>query len=266
MRLGKDASRCFSLCARAEPGPRLHSRLSEEKSAVPDCGGSQTRARERNHANGGVTWLRSHLGNLPVTFPKSPFVRPRRLCQFGNVAPKPVPRCGRACVMRCRKRTRTQPRPDDNLVRSVAPAYDRCRSVRRDEPCRARNSRRACSRRVPTRIDPVGLGIHRSPSRRFRLRLAASTARPLGFLLSRAFLGSVMLPFAALAAIAWLWLQPAFERCVELRAGWILARYALRRPGSTVARVRAPTPGRGRACPGTSPRGSRAPWRGAARR
>ena len=46
------------------------------------------------------------------------------------------------------------------------------------------------------------------------------------YLLSRAFLGSVLLPFFALAAITWLWLQPALERCAELRVDWILEMYA----------------------------------------
>ena len=53
--------------------------------------------------------------------------------------------------------------------------------------------------------------------------------RPLAalrYLLSRAFLGSVMIPFAALATITWLWLQPALERCAEFRADWILQMYA----------------------------------------
>ena len=48
----------------------------------------------------------------------------------------------------------------------------------------------------------------------------------LRYLLSRAFLGSVLIPFGALAAITWYWLQPALERCAELRADWILQMFA----------------------------------------
>ena len=58
--------------------------------------------------------------------------------------------------------------------------------------------------------------------------------RPLAalrYLLSRAFLGSVMIPFAALATITWLWLQPPLERCAVLGLDWILLMYA-RNPGS----------------------------------
>ena len=46
------------------------------------------------------------------------------------------------------------------------------------------------------------------------------------YLASLAFLGSVMIPFTVLATISWLWLQPSLERCVELRADWVLQMYA----------------------------------------
>ena len=42
------------------------------------------------------------------------------------------------------------------------------------------------------------------------------------YLVSRAFLWSILLPFRAVATVTWLWFQPALERCVELRADWIL--------------------------------------------
>ena len=35
-----------------------------------------------------------------------------------------------------------------------------------------------------------------------------------------------MLPFAALATVTWLWLQPPLERCSELRLDWILQMFA----------------------------------------
>ena len=53
--------------------------------------------------------------------------------------------------------------------------------------------------------------------------------RPLAalrYLLSRAFLASVMLPFATLSTVTWLWLQPALERCAVLGLDWILQMYA----------------------------------------
>ena len=53
--------------------------------------------------------------------------------------------------------------------------------------------------------------------------------RPLAalkYLLSLTFLGSVLVPFGALAALSWLYLQPALERCAEFRADWILQMYA----------------------------------------
>ena len=46
------------------------------------------------------------------------------------------------------------------------------------------------------------------------------------YLLSLAFLGSVIVPFGTLAALSWLYLQPALERCAEFRADWILQMYA----------------------------------------
>jgi len=48
--------------------------------------------------------------------------------------------------------------------------------------------------------------------------------RPLGalkYLISVPFLGSVVLPFGAVATLTWTYLQPALERCVNLEAGWI---------------------------------------------
>lgn len=48
----------------------------------------------------------------------------------------------------------------------------------------------------------------------------------LRYLLSRAYLGSVLIPFGVLAAVTWLWLQPSLERCAELRADWILQMFA----------------------------------------
>lgn len=48
----------------------------------------------------------------------------------------------------------------------------------------------------------------------------------LRWLSSRAFLGSIIIPFGALATIAWYFLQPALERCAELEAGWILQLFA----------------------------------------
>lgn len=48
----------------------------------------------------------------------------------------------------------------------------------------------------------------------------------LKYLVSRAFLGSLVIPFGALAAITWYLLQPALERCVVLEAGWILQLFA----------------------------------------
>ena len=46
------------------------------------------------------------------------------------------------------------------------------------------------------------------------------------YLVSRAYLWSIVVPFGALATFTWVWLQPALERCVELRADWILQMYA----------------------------------------
>ena len=48
----------------------------------------------------------------------------------------------------------------------------------------------------------------------------------LKYLVSLAFLGSVLIPFGVLAAVSWLYLQPALERCIEFRADWILQMYA----------------------------------------
>ncbi len=53
--------------------------------------------------------------------------------------------------------------------------------------------------------------------------------RPLAalkFLASLSFLGSVMVPFGALAIVTWTYLQPALERCAEIQADWILQMYA----------------------------------------
>jgi sterol desaturase/sphingolipid hydroxylase (fatty acid hydroxylase superfamily) len=53
--------------------------------------------------------------------------------------------------------------------------------------------------------------------------------RPLAalkFFASVAFLGSVMIPFGALAIVTWTYLQPALERCAQLQADWILQIYA----------------------------------------
>ena len=46
------------------------------------------------------------------------------------------------------------------------------------------------------------------------------------YLVSLAFLGSIVVPFGVLATLSWLFLQPALERCAELEAGWILQMYA----------------------------------------
>ena len=48
----------------------------------------------------------------------------------------------------------------------------------------------------------------------------------LRYLVSRAFLWSIVVPFGAVATITWFWLQPALERCTELKADWILQMYA----------------------------------------
>ena len=48
----------------------------------------------------------------------------------------------------------------------------------------------------------------------------------LRYLVSRAFLWSILVPFGAVATATWLWLQPALDRCTELRADWILEIYA----------------------------------------
>ena len=50
-------------------------------------------------------------------------------------------------------------------------------------------------------------------------------AAALKYLLSFAFLGSIILPFGALAVIIWVYLQPALERCVQFQADWILQMY-----------------------------------------
>ena len=47
----------------------------------------------------------------------------------------------------------------------------------------------------------------------------------LKYLVSRTFL-SVFVPFGALAAFSWYFLQPAMERCVELELGWIAQLFA----------------------------------------
>jgi len=50
-------------------------------------------------------------------------------------------------------------------------------------------------------------------------------AAALKHLLSFAFLGSIILPFGALAVIIWVYLQPALERCVQFQPDWILQMY-----------------------------------------
>ena len=73
----------------------------------------------------------------------------------------------------------------------------------------------------------VGMAPAPAPRRRSRLRLApAAPLAALKYLLSLAFLGSVLVPFGTLAALSWLYLHPALERCAELRADWILQTYA----------------------------------------
>ena len=52
--------------------------------------------------------------------------------------------------------------------------------------------------------------------------------RPLAalkYLVSRAYLLSVVLPFGLLAAITWAYLQPALTRCVDFEIGWIAQMY-----------------------------------------
>ena len=51
-------------------------------------------------------------------------------------------------------------------------------------------------------------------------------AAALKYLVSVAYLGSVIVPFGVLAALSWFYLQPALERCAELEWGWILQMYA----------------------------------------
>ena len=51
-------------------------------------------------------------------------------------------------------------------------------------------------------------------------------AAALQYLVSLAFLGSVIIPFGVIATLSWLYLQPALERCIEFRADWILQMYA----------------------------------------
>ena len=48
----------------------------------------------------------------------------------------------------------------------------------------------------------------------------------LRYLVSLTFLGSIVAPFGVLAALSWFHLQPALERCAELRADWMLQMYA----------------------------------------
>ena len=48
----------------------------------------------------------------------------------------------------------------------------------------------------------------------------------LRYLVSLAFLGSLLLPFTATATLTWLCLQPALERCAELRVDWIAQMFA----------------------------------------
>ncbi len=53
--------------------------------------------------------------------------------------------------------------------------------------------------------------------------------RPLAalkYLVSLTFLWSIIVPFGALAAFTWTYLQPALERCVDFQADWILEMYA----------------------------------------
>ncbi len=50
-------------------------------------------------------------------------------------------------------------------------------------------------------------------------------AKALKFLFSLEYLWSVLIPFGALAAFTWVYLQPALERCIEFQADWILQMY-----------------------------------------
>ncbi len=47
----------------------------------------------------------------------------------------------------------------------------------------------------------------------------------LKYIFSLAYLWSVLIPFGAVAVVAWVYLQPALARCVEFQAGWILEIY-----------------------------------------
>ena len=42
------------------------------------------------------------------------------------------------------------------------------------------------------------------------------------FLLSMAFLGSMIAPYAGLALLTWVYLQPALERCTEFQFDWVV--------------------------------------------
>ena len=48
----------------------------------------------------------------------------------------------------------------------------------------------------------------------------------LKYLASLGFMGSLIIPFTLSAALAWYYLQPPLESCVELRADWILYLFA----------------------------------------
>ncbi len=51
-------------------------------------------------------------------------------------------------------------------------------------------------------------------------------AAALRWFASVSFIGSILIPFGATAITAWLYLQPALERCVEFRADWMLQMLA----------------------------------------
>jgi lathosterol oxidase len=46
------------------------------------------------------------------------------------------------------------------------------------------------------------------------------------FLLSWAYIGSILLPYVALASLTWFYLQPALERCRTLQIDWIAQMFA----------------------------------------
>ena len=80
---------------------------------------------------------------------------------------------------------------------------------------RTAGSRKAWAWHPPLPLEPVPVFIW--PPR---------PVAALKYLVSLAFMGSVLIPFGVLATLSWLYLQPALERCAELRADWILQMYA----------------------------------------